>query len=83
MRDENCPECQRLWREYAEATTEHIRLDGKLKLAVLERNRLTIPSLTADVENALQRKSASRGAIRQHESSIHGGANEATPGGET
>ena len=28
-----CQECTRLWREYAEATNEHFKLDNELQLA--------------------------------------------------
>ena len=35
MRDPSCPECNRLWREYAFATNEDIKLDGQMKLSAL------------------------------------------------
>ena len=35
MRDRSCPECNRLWREYAFATNEDIKLDGQMKLSAL------------------------------------------------
>ena len=47
-----CEECQRLWHEYAISTTKHTKLDGKLRLAALERSHERIESLTLEVEAA-------------------------------
>jgi hypothetical protein len=35
MRDQNCTECNRLWRDYAFATNADIKLNGQVKLAAL------------------------------------------------
>ena|SRR6266550_7792851 len=35
LRLPNCSACDRLWREYAAATVEHIKLENHLKLAAL------------------------------------------------
>jgi hypothetical protein len=35
----SCPECIRLWREYAAETIAHVKADSMLKLAVLRAER--------------------------------------------
>ena len=60
-------ECHSLWQEYASATTEHIRLDSKLRLAALSHEQEGIPPLTKQVESAGALRESTREAIRQHE----------------
>jgi hypothetical protein len=67
----NCEGCQRLWRDYSHATTDHIRLDSKLRLAALERDSERIAGLTLRVEAAELARSAARDAIRKHEAELH------------
>ena len=63
----SCEECTRLWREFAAATTEHIRLDSKLRLAALEHNGEKITWLKPRVECAQRLRNELRVAIRKHE----------------
>jgi len=67
LRSPICEECHSLWQEYASATTEHIRLDSKLRLAALSHEREVIPALTQQVETAGALRESTREAIRQHE----------------
>jgi len=67
MRHDDCSECQRLWRDYADATTTHVRLDANLRLAALERNLPLVESLTAEVEEAAVRRAFLRDALQKHE----------------
>lgn len=79
MQDENgCSECQRLWRDYLDATMEHIRFDGKLKMAELERKHASIDALTIEVEHAKKKRNVLREAMRQHDITAHGKAADAT-----
>lgn len=66
-----CEECQRLWREYAWATTEHIRSDNKLRLAALEHDYQAIKQLTVGTDSAERTRSDLREAIADHENSAH------------
>lgn len=66
-----CEECQRLWREYACATTEHIWSDNKLRLAALERDYETIKQLTPGVDSAEKNRSDRRTALADHENAAH------------
>jgi hypothetical protein len=63
--------CLRLWREYAEATTNHIRIDTALRNAALEQNFAEIESLTRAVETAESVRSAIRESIQRHEVEAH------------
>ena len=67
MRTPNCDECQRLWHEYAQATTAHIKLEGKLRLAALAHEHETIPALTIQAEGAGVLRASLREAIRKHD----------------
>ncbi len=42
----DCSECPRLWREYSQATGEHIKIEGQLRLAILIKDRETEQRLT-------------------------------------
>jgi hypothetical protein len=63
----------------ARATTDHIRLDGKLRLAALSHDQEVIVVLTRQVENAEEQREWGREAIRKHESTAHPTANVAMP----
>jgi hypothetical protein len=56
-----------LWQEYARATTDHIRLDSKLRLAALSHDQAAIVVLTHEVESAEEQREWTREAIRKHE----------------
>ena len=68
----DCPECQRLWREYGAATAEHIKLDSKVRLAVLERNYESADLLIIETEKAGESRMLLRAVIREHEAVAHG-----------
>ena len=78
LKDPNCEDCQRLWREYALGTTEHIRLDSKLRLAALEHDEEKIRTLTPEVERAEETRYTLRRAIREHDVKTHMEAASAT-----
>jgi hypothetical protein len=77
MPNQTCYECQRLWQEYARATTDHIRLDSKLRVAALSRDQDAILTLTHQVESAEERREWAREAIRKHEATPHATADAA------
>jgi hypothetical protein len=62
-----CEECQRLWREYAFATTDHVRVGNSLQLAALKCDREAIARLTSQLESAAEKCHSSREAFRGHE----------------
>jgi hypothetical protein len=74
----DCQECQRLWREYAAATTAHISAENKLRRAAVGRDIDAIAALTPHEEVASQKRAAAREAIRQHETATGHGARATT-----
>ena len=68
---ENCTECDRLWREFANATIEQFQLQGKLRVASLELRRDEIQRLTGSIENAAGAAEQARQVMLRHEST-HG-----------
>ena len=66
------PECIELWRAYSLATIEHIKLDNKLRLAVLKHALEQTGALTIEVEAAERARIGARDIIRQHEVDAHG-----------
>jgi predicted nucleic acid-binding Zn-ribbon protein len=68
----DCPECQRLWREYAAATNSHVGLENKLRTAALERESPAAAALEREVEAAAKARESLRDAIQQHEAAAHG-----------
>lgn len=70
---ENCEECGRMWREYSDAVNDHLRLQGKLDIAVLAYHASAVVQLTPEVQKAEKRRSEARTAIRDHEANVHGG----------
>ena len=67
----SCEECTRLWREFAEATTAHLRLQSKLEIAALSHDPVVITQLRPHVETAAIDRAEARNAIRKHEAAAH------------
>lgn len=63
----NCTACQRLWREYADANTMHIKLTGKQQIAALQYDHAAAASLENQVADADRARRAAREAIAHHE----------------
>ena len=68
-----CQECSGLWREYKAAASEHVRLANKLQLAALNCDSEAIATLAQELESAIEKRHASREAMRAHETE-HGAA---------
>ena len=67
MRDQSCPECNRLWREYALATNEDIKVDGQRKLALLRYDAGLSEQLTSQSETTAEKRESLRQQINEHE----------------
>jgi len=67
VRDQNCPECNRLWREYGFATNEDIKLNGQMKLAALRYDPGLSDVLAPASEAATQNRESLRQQIKEHE----------------
>ncbi len=80
--ERSCVECVRLWRKYADATTAHIRLGGRLQIASLARNTTAMSELAKRTRRAFQLRQTARQAIADHEAVAHPpAAAKATAGG--
>jgi hypothetical protein len=75
---QNCPECERLWREYSSATIAHVSIENKLQLAALKFEHDKVVQLTPMVEEANRNRVELRKAIAEHERIAHGRADAAT-----
>lgn len=69
MRRRDCPDCQRLWREYAAATNAHVALESKLRR--LESVPSQSEALSREVSAAAMERENARQAIEKHEASQH------------
>jgi hypothetical protein len=75
MRDHNCSECNRLWREYACATHEDIKLDGQLKIAALRHDPGLYEQLAIGSKKAAQERESVWEQIKRHEATHNGFVN--------
>jgi hypothetical protein len=71
MPNHRCDECQRLWQEYAKATTDHLKFDSKLQVAAYSHDAEAIRVVTHQVEGAEEQREWTREAIRNHEATAH------------
>lgn len=63
-----CPECKRLWSEYASAALDSINLDRHYYFSSLDSTHPhALKSLKAELDAASVAKEALREAIREHE----------------
>lgn len=66
-----CDECRRLWRGLKDATAAAIRIDNKLKIAVLQHDHEKVIVLTSQTEAAFAARDQMHETIRQHEAAEH------------
>ena len=71
---QNCQECARLWSEYALATRHFLKLEGRLQIANVSRDRQMIAELTPLLERATAERAELRSQIQEHESAPRVGA---------
>lgn len=62
-----CHECTRLWSEYALATRHYLKLEGRLRMAEMSRDREAVEELTPQVASALDERAGIRRQIEGHE----------------
>ncbi|HLH19388.1 MAG TPA: hypothetical protein VKX45_19355 [Bryobacteraceae bacterium] len=63
----NCPECSRLWNEYALATRHYLKVEGKLRIADTSRDEDALVRLRPMLEQAAADRSELRRLIEQHQ----------------
>ena len=68
MRVRECPECERLWEKYTDATFAFMRLDARAKMSQLRQESLEVMALLREgVEAAAQCRDAALEHLKQHE----------------
>jgi hypothetical protein len=67
----DCEMCRLLWRDYFQATTSHISLDSKLRLAALERDVERVAGLTLEVLTAELARDTAYDSLRKHKAEPH------------
>ena len=67
MRDQSCPECNRLWRDYAFATNADIKLNGQIKIAALNHDAELSEQLAPASDVATHERESLRRQIKNHE----------------
>ena len=65
MRKPGCPECERLWQEYSDATFEHVKIDSRKKMAELGQD--VSPELSRAHDEATQRREDAQRRMKEHE----------------
>ncbi len=70
----NCQECTRLWSEYALATRHFLKLEGRLQIAEISRDRNTMEQLSPLVKAAFAERAEMRRQIEFHEAQPRAGA---------
>ncbi len=71
---QDCPECQRLWRAYGAATTAHVGLETKLKQNAPGSDPVSRQTLASEVAEAAKLRDSVRLTLQQHEATAHGAA---------
>lgn len=66
-----CPECARLLSQYIDATIEHVRIDGQLRIAELQYDESLAKMLWMDAQNLAERRTRIRLAIAAHKEKEH------------
>jgi len=67
MRVRGCEECERLWREYRDATFKYVKLDGQAKMAEMRYEVDT--KLQTDLATARKRRDIALEQSNRHEAS--------------
>jgi len=66
-----CAECDRLWKDYADASLQRVRAYGNLKLASLRSDSETMEMLAEALATATEQLEEVKRKIREHDSTRH------------
>ena len=70
----SCIECDALWRKFAHATAEHVKLLMESQLATVNKDVALSAKAEESIPAAEARRAAAREAVHAHERSAHGKA---------
>jgi hypothetical protein len=74
----SCPICDQLWRKYAHATAEHVKLLAESQVVVITRDKARDERLAVEIADAGRMRELARTAIREHEDAAHEGIESGT-----
>lgn len=77
-----CSACDSMWRDYAEATAEHLKLFLESYMAIARGDWELEDRLSFQITVAERRRGACREQIRKHENSEHPTEQESRPDSE-
>jgi hypothetical protein len=68
MRVRGCPECERLWEDYTDATFAFVQIDSRTEMARFWQESPEVMALLREgVEAAAQRRDAALEGLKRHE----------------
>ncbi len=67
----DCDECRRLQEEYRIAAMAHFWLEGRLRIAALERDYAALEAALPQEAAERERRNAACIAVREHEAAAH------------
>jgi hypothetical protein len=66
-----CHECARLLSQYIDATAEHVRIDGQIRMAELQHDESLVKMLSIDAQNLAEHRTRIRLTIMMHKEKEH------------
>lgn len=72
MGNQNCSDCDRLWRAYARATSRHIDLVNQQRQAYMDHEFDHASELDETITEVGEERQAAGSAIYEHEAKVHG-----------
>ena len=63
----HCAECDRLWEDYIQAVTAHVKIVARRHKAVLQNDSAVLSEISAIEANLAQQELKARRAIGEHE----------------
>ena len=73
----HCIECNRIWREYSEATMAHLKVVSQYQVAMIEQNSDVLAALEPVLHECAEKRVLMRRAVMDHESTHNGIHSEA------
>jgi hypothetical protein len=62
-----CETCDRLWREYVQATHAHLRILGKQRIASIQQDSSALRVLDPEERDAAQLRDDAHAAVKAHD----------------
>ena len=66
---DGCETCERLWREYVEATHSHLKTVGKQRIAEIQNDTAALELLDPQENEAARRREEAQTALKAHQAS--------------